>query len=261
MTSVNELKEIHYMRGYGPFEPQYARYVEKPEIIAAGYKIVDVYTAICQARSHLSYYECNDFGELSNKDEISMKWIKSQMITDSIFYYNIAIDLSLQVIWAFYQSTSLKFLYSNKYEEISKECTLEAVNSMLNYRIETENVLNSKVAKEIKEKLNDFVHDEVIDEIHQVYNYLKHRGGCYIDGLGCNNSTLMISINHKKIPLLHRPELDMVEIYKKLLKFDERIIAYFEFVINKIMPKDYMEKNMPINIFARNYHKILDAIE
>lgn len=260
ITNTTELKEIHYMLNYRPFEPQYSRYLEAPEIIAAGYKITDVYTAICQARIHLSYYECDDFGELAPKDhDISMKWARSQMCIDALIYYNICIDLSWQVTWAFYQATSMEYLFQNKYEGMSKECTLEAINTLLEYRIKTEPIPNSTVAKDIRNTINSFMNNSLTEEIRTSYNYIKHRGGYYIPGLGENNKHLLFSLAGKKLPVLSRPEMDMEGMYVKLLLFDVEFIKYFESIINKLMPNDYMDSNIDLGTFINNYHNILDA--
>lgn len=52
LISTEDLKEIHYLARYNPNTPQYSRYVDRPGVLAASYKLVDCYTAICMARSH-----------------------------------------------------------------------------------------------------------------------------------------------------------------------------------------------------------------
>lgn len=249
-----DFKDIHYMCGLNPIDPQYSRYLDKPGILAAGYKLVDCYTAICQARTHMQFYNCNDYGELvQSDDEVSVLWARFQFIIDAIMYYNITIDLSWQVVWAYFTPTSLEFLLKNNYEKISKECTLEKLNILLKKEI------NNQAAREIKKIVNKFFEDKFIIKIREIYNYNKHRGGFHVPGLGENYKHLAITLgNNTKIPILSRRELDIEQVYKDLLIMDNKIVNYIETLYNKILPGDYTSSNVDFNLLAVNYKELIN---
>lgn len=244
----DRVKDIHDWLGYAPQEAQYARY--KTNIIFAGIKISDLYASLCTARSNLYYYELRDYGDMSSKDAVSILYTKSGFIENALIYYNISVDLFWQILWVYYDNTiSDKLATDALYQESIKDC---------NYQ---ELLLGLTLCKDIKmrEMIKDFFDkNSFYLAIRPLYNYLKHRGTYYIDGLGLNDKKAMFNLkleakffeNHNlpvidelEIPLVPRKELDLENTAQLLEEFDKSFVSYCEYIFNILMPSDYLNKS------------------
>lgn len=247
----NRVKDIHSWLSYAPQEAQYARY--KTNIIFAGIKISDLYASLCTARSNLYYYELDDYGEISSKDAISTLYTKSGFIENALMYYNISVDLFWQVLWVYYNNfIADKLATEVLYQESIKDC---------NY---PELLLGLTLCRDIKmrEIVKGFFNkDSSYLAIRPLYNYLKHRGTYYIDGLGLNDQKAMFNLklnakfykDHElpvldalEIPLVPRRELDLDNTAQLLEEFDKSFISYCEYVFSVLMAYDYLDKSCPM---------------
>lgn len=131
--TIREDEDFHVWHSYAPKDSQYIRYAESdPSLIAAGFKISDVYYSFCNARCLLMDAGVENFGYISSNDEFSKKYAKSHFLTYAVLEYSICLDVSWQVVWAYIQPSSLEYLVKNEYKEMEKECTRESVHSQLN---------------------------------------------------------------------------------------------------------------------------------
>ncbi|MDR7079682.1 hypothetical protein J2Y03_004740 [Neobacillus niacini] len=137
-----------------------------PSVIYAAHKIGDVYTAFSSARSYLSDFECDNFGQLlSNHDEMHLKYLRSKFLQSSLSFYNYAIDLSWQVIWFYLGDNSYLFMekqdYYNKYSQM---CTFPSLLEMVDLR-DRQDFMQHLVA---------FNSNELTHEVRKLYNYVTH---------------------------------------------------------------------------------------
>jgi hypothetical protein len=101
-TIFDDIKDIHAWSLFEPNETQYAKYTTN--ILFAGIKIVDTYTALCTARANLHFLDNIDFGDYA-KDESAIKFNKSLHIQNALIFYNVAVDYSWQILWLYYSNS------------------------------------------------------------------------------------------------------------------------------------------------------------
>lgn len=222
--------------GLFPDEQQYVLF--EPHLIYATHKMDDVYYAFANARSYLSDYECDNYGQLiSVNDDLHLKYIRSKLLQSSLAFYNYAIDLTWQVAWFYVGDNSYLFMEKPElYDTFAKKCTKEALfNKLSMYRKE-----------HIRIHINDFFNLELTTSIRNVYNYVKHRGTLYTRGLGEQYSNFMLffqdSDGEEYIPkMITREVFDLNEWHSKLIDFDKSFYEYFELLISWILPSDFSE--------------------
>lgn len=253
MLISDTLPDIHEWSKYNPYESQYYKF--EPFIVAAGHKIVEVYQTFCTARNSLTYLDVENYGELISKhDEIHLAFIRSSFIQNALVFYNICIDLSWQVIWLFYDNSGYDLIYKNRYMESSKECDFKSLTVRLSYM---RSLADTAMDKDNIIMLNDhmvkFFNNILALKVRNKYNYLKHRGAYYYDGLGMNDSNLGFVVNGFTPKMITREELDINDWVDTLISFDILFKEYFEFIIWHIMPEEYLNPSFNF-IDPINYH-------
>ncbi|NMD72433.1 hypothetical protein HHO41_19365 [Bacillus sp. DNRA2] len=236
VTELREKVDISNWLNYNPWIVQYSKYL--PNVITASVKIVDVYYQISNARVSIDYMNVDNYGQLIGKDDyLHKQFIKSKFLFDSLAYYNYSIDLSWQVLYFYFGDKDYGVLQDKKrYEQLSKECNEQNLRLQLWFHNQ----------KKLSKYVFDFFNDQKTKEIREIYNYLKHRGTFYIDGLGENDEFLPINLNGSRLRMINREEVDLSEWKEKLIQFDVFFYEYFNNLINWIMPKDYTVKSMGI---------------
>lgn len=234
VAELREKYDIINWLDYNPWIVQYSKYL--PNVIAASVKIVDVYYQISNARVSLDYMDVDNYGLLIVKDDyLHTQFIKSKFLFDSLAYYNYSIDLSWQVLYFFFGDNDYGVLQDKKkYEQLSKECNEP------NLRLQLWFHKQHKLSKYVFE----FFNDKQTKEIREEYNYLKHRGTFFIDGLGENDEYLPIGLDGSRLRMINRKEVNLTEWKKKLICFDIMFHDYFNNLIRWIIPRDYTDKNM-----------------
>ena len=228
-------RKFHEWHEYEPMDVQYVRYIKsEPSILAAGHKINDVYHTFCDARGSMLYANYSNYGELCADNDISRLYIKNKFLKDALIEYAICLDLSWQVIWAFIQPSSFKYLIQQNYEEMEKICTGESVHIQLNCAI----AQKSKQAERIKELLTRFENEPEVIEVRKIYNSIKHRGIMYFQGFCTEDISKFLFDKNVEMPL-KREVYDSVSIQKLLLSYHEKFEKYFIKLIDMIMPSDY----------------------
>lgn len=243
--NIQELKDdrkLNEWHDYEPLDAQYVRYIKSdPSILAAGHKINDVYHTFCDARGSVMRANYNNYGDLCSDNDASRLYIKTKFLKDALMEYAICLDLSWQVIWAFIQPSSFKYLVQRKYSDMEKECTAENVHSQLNCAI----AQGSEQAEEIKRLLTEFENDLVVIELRKIYNSIKHRGILYFQGFCEKNLFKFLFDESVEMPLqreAHDPEV----IQNLLLSYHSKFEDYFDKLIRLIMPKDYKKNKVEV---------------
>ncbi|WP_195238708.1 hypothetical protein [Romboutsia sp. 1001285H_161024_C4] len=228
----DKVPNIHHWYDYAPEEHHYCLYSHN--LLMACHKIEDVYRSMGLARICLENIRAEDFGELiDGNDELSKAVMRSTLINNSISYYNYCIDLSWQVLWLYYNPNIIEYSIHKRedYLNATKDCNLEGLK--LRLALAKQNKLSTYA--------EDFFNKKTTQCIRKKYNYIKHRGIYHIDGLGANDKESLLNHNGFKLPLLYREELNLDNIMSELIEFDKSFVEYFEFIIESVVPKDYLE--------------------
>ena len=117
---------------YAPSDIHYVLFSESaPYLIATGHKIDDVFYCFANARVSFLHSFSDNFGDISDNDDLSKLYAKTHFLTNALMEYAICLDISWQVVWAFIQPSSFDYLIHQKYKEMEKECTRESVHCQL----------------------------------------------------------------------------------------------------------------------------------
>ena len=261
----DRIRDIHHWIKYAPDTTEYVKY--KTNIIFTGIKISDLYSILCQARANLYYCELGDYGDISSKDDLSMNLAKSFFIQNALIYYNIAADYSWQVVWAYLNDTIADSLPTDDlYEDCLVDC--DYMELMLG--------LTLKQEYKLREFVKSFFNKNIIlKRIRPQYNYLKHRGTFFFNGLGLNDheqsyyfsmepqfyidNNLPI-MDKLTIPKVSRREIDLPEMMKLLEEFDNQFIEYCGSLFQMLLPKDYLSKTCQVTQIAMNPVNHFDEI-
>lgn len=238
--------DVHTWIKYNPHEMHYCLY--RPGEIAAGFKIVDVYHAFCHGRACLADMEVDNYGQLISKhDDLHLTYIRARFLMDALAFYNYCIDLSWQVVWVYY--------IEDKYEIINDEKEfLRAMNRCKLPELSYELTLLRKI--KIRDHIVGFFDMHLTKLIREKYNYIKHRGTFYFEGLGRNSKRFSITVDNFAPKMLSREEWDINEWKSKLMEFDIAFKRYFDSIIRFIMPSGY--KDETFHMFApASYHTYL----
>ena len=226
-----------------PLDTDYVKYGETdPAIIAAAHKIVDVYSAFANARQSFMCVGYNNYGDLCSDTEISKLYIKTHFLLHAVIEYAICLDLSWQVIWAYIQPASFKYLLKNEYKKMERECDRDNLLAQLNCAI----AQKSLKAERIKNIMLDFDNDKDVMKLRTLYNSLKHRGTIHFICLGTNDNTMMAQVEGKNILKLSREEYTVEEVENILFTYHQKFQPYFNEIIAEIIPSNYLNKKVPV---------------
>lgn len=258
---LREDNDFHKWHNYAPLDIQYAKYAEtNPSILAAGFKIQDVYYAYANARASFMYANSKNFGDIAGENDISRLYAKTHFLTNAILEYAITLDLSWQVIWAYIQPASLEYLMKQNYLEMEKHCNRESLLAQLDCAI-SQHGYGLTQANTLKQIMKSFDDDDNVQKLRSIYNKIKHQGTVYFKGLGENYKTLMFSINGKTPPVLYRVEYTIEEIEDILFKYHFNFATYFEKIINVIIPNDYLSNKMGFIDFFNATNKMINSCD
>lgn len=84
-------------------------------------------------------------------------------------------------------------------------------------------------------------------EIRGAYNYIKHRGTFYIDGLGMNDDRVPFALDGSILHMVNREKIDLEQWKEKLIEFDVSFYNYFGTIINAIMPPNFTETSCDLS--------------
>ena len=232
----DKVKDIQYFLDYRADESNYGLYPQN--ILYCAHKLNDLYSIYCIARANLEYINNQDFGDFA-RDYISIKFVKTQLIMNALNYYNFLIDFSWQLIWFSIRSDLNDRLMTSKiYNDVAKECNYE----VLRY--------NLTLLQDYKTRdyiLRDFFKNDLVQEIREKWNFLKHRGSFYFEGLGENPEIMMFTFNNLRVPIVNRQTLDIDEYVEKLIKFDNQYYTYITHIVSIIFPNNFIQNRNFLN--------------
>ncbi len=247
-------KKFHDWRGYEPDEMHYTAYIQdKPELIAAGHKIQDLYLAFCGARATF-LRACEK--PASNIDELFQI---ANTVNAAILQYGLCYDLLWQIAWAYVTPSSFDSICNNEPDELEKDCTRDTLISRLNCNI-MQNPVAGTIDRKILEWLTKVDSDTGITELRQIYNYIKHRGIIAIPGLyGKQNPMFSLKEknnpgNTKTIHFLTRKEETILGLEGKIADYHFALEAATDELIALIIPSDYkMQKHAFSDLLSTVY--------
>lgn len=238
IDNLYETHDIHFWRDYFPEEQHYVVY--DPHIIYSTFKIEDVYHSIANARTNLSFYQVENYGEMiSQHDEIHLTFVRSRFLANSLAYYNYAIDLSWQVLWFYWGDSSYLFMEDNDlYEKYAGLCSIKSLNELLRRYSDDS----------IREYINSFFQNDLTQEIRRSYNYIKHRGIMHTPELDVQYTNSLIAIRtdlsqdeEYSFSLLTKRTFELQEWSLKLIEFDKIFHSYFREIIQHVTPENFSE--------------------
>lgn len=227
--------DVHNWHNYLPQEKHYANF--EPYIIYSLQKVDDVYSAFSNARYNAYMTENEDYGQMvSDSDESSLIMLRSNFFVNALNFYNFAIDLSWQVLFFYTSDNSLYFLSSpNSYDKYSNLCNYETLVNKLRYRRELRLLQIS----------NTFYSNNLVRELRELYNYLKHRGTLHFEGLGEQFGSPYMSVKIGKEDITYnmfvKRNISIDELKNKLKDFDILFYEYFNNILSCIVPRNYLE--------------------
>ena len=239
-TIYDDLQDIHGWCKYNPIEIQYLKY--PTNVIFSAIKLNDIYAALCIARANLHYLSNQNFGDYAG-NELAITFLKTLHIQYSLIYYNIAVDYSWQLLWLYYDiSLKDEIPTTDLYEFCTKSCTYEEL--LLGLTLRQDIKMRDGIVKHF------FGKNQSYQRIRPLYNYLKHRGTYYFEGLGQNENKMMLeffsgNINNP-LPLITRKELNVQETKELLAEFDKAFVDYLSQLIYLIIPEAFENRNIPI---------------
>lgn len=155
---------------YRPLDTDYLKYAETdPSVIAAAFKIEDVSYALSDARAAILFSHKKNYGDMSDGSELTNQYIKTFLLTNAVKSYAIALDMSWQVVWAYIQPASLKYLFNNEYKKMEKECDRDNLLAQLDCII-SQGAPGFTEAERIKKVVRDFDNDEDVLKLRSLYN-------------------------------------------------------------------------------------------
>lgn len=228
---------------YQPLDAQIVRYAkDRPSVIAAGQKIMDVYNAFANAKQSFRAAGYDDYGDLCGNNEISKLYTRYHFLMCAIMEYNTCRDLCLQVIWAYIQPVSLEGLVQNQYRDIEGECNSKKVHKRLKKLIKE----GRSDLEPLKKLLTEFETDKSIKAVQNLCNYIKHRGTVHFEGLGDNLDTMLLTVNGQVVRTLGRPSYTFEEIENVLWNYHKDFQRYFNWIVDMIIPEGYMDNRISL---------------
>ena len=254
-------QKFHAWKGYEPSEIQYTAYIQdQPELIAAGHKIQDFYLAFCEARSTF-LHAC----ETTPNDRDELFQIMST-VNAAILQYGLCYDLLWQIAWAYVTPASFDSICRNDPAELEKDCTRDHLLERLNCNI-TQNPVPGTIDRKILQWFNDTDSKPQINELRQIYNYIKHRGIIAISGY-CGKQEPMITIGDQKDPnkkttiqFLTRREETIIGLEEKIADYHFALEASADELIALIIPLDYKRVKVPFSETLATICRVADKQE
>lgn len=230
---------INIWGSYDPGVIQYARFYEKdPSQLATGRKVVDTYHAYTTGRASLYFSYEESFGDLAkDDDEFSKLFVRSMFVRNSIMQFGLSLDMSWQTVWAFIYPSRFEDIIKDNYTEFEKNCYRENLIEQLDCCIAQGNLKAQKLEDIVKR----FDNDETTLKLRTLYNYMKHRGDIYIEGLGVNNITQGIQVNGVNLPALSRPQYKMEELQQLAYDYALKFTSYFQSIVDIVIPEEYKD--------------------
>lgn len=225
---------VHHWLNYSPDSLQYLKF--PPSILAAGFKIVDVYHSFCYGRQSLLFIEAKDYGGLvyPKGDTLGTISLQANFLLNALAFYNYCIDISWQVCWFYYGDYGWDIIEDqSKFSKASTKCTFDELNYILT------------LARDIKSRniYREFFNDNLTVELRGKYNLVKHRGSLHFEGLGVQYENIGIRINGETPKMLVNEVVNIDRLKDKLIEFDIMFKRYFDSLIKGIMPSDYLNTN------------------
>lgn len=234
-NSLYTTHDCHKWHHLFPEDKHYVNY--QPNIIYALNKVDDVYYAFCNARYNGYMTENEDYGDMiATQDQLHLNSVHSNFLMNALNFYYFAIDLSWQVIYYYSFDSSYYFLCDqNEYDKYGKSCNYDNVLRALEYR-------NDYAILDI---LKDFSNNDLVLELRNLYNYMKHRGTIHFEGLGQQYSQPMfqVKVGNENITfgLFTKREQKIDELKSKLIALDKLFYDYFDNILGIIVPEDYVQ--------------------
>lgn len=249
-------QSIFAWQHYDPNEAQYTRYAESlPSVIAAGYKISNVYYSICSARASAYYSIIDDYGDLAGEGDTNHLYVQAHFLTSAILEYALCLDMAWQVVWAYIQPSSFEYLVEQKNVELEKDCTRDSIISQLDCVISMGGH-GIQQASELRSILVKFDQEECVLKLRRLYNSIKHHSSIQIKGLGMIDDSFSVTILGMKIKKLSRPVYTLDEIEELLEQYHFKFVDFFNSIISKIMPDDYCNNSVPFIDFLNTALKM-----
>ena len=234
--------DFHKWSKYEPLDAQYVRYASSnPSVVASGHKICDVYHTFANARHSFMSVDYDNYGDLSGDSEISKLYVKTHFLLLAVIEYAICLDLSWQVVWAYIQPSSFEYLIKKEYKRMERECNRDNLLEQLECAISQRSVL----AEQLKQILKEFDDDSTVMELRSLYNSIKHQGMVHFQGFGENFDRMMMDVNGNTVSTLSRKSYTIEEIENLLFTYHVKFQEYFNLLIDKIIPEDYLENSVP----------------
>lgn len=218
-----------------PIEKHYINF--DPNIIYALNKVDDVYYMFSNARFNGYMTENNNYGDMvASHDQLHLKFVHSGFLMNALNFYYFAIDLSWQVIYYYSIDSSYYFFCDQKeYDKYSNACTYDNVVRLLKYR-KDQNLL---------EVLKSFSTNELVLELRNLYNYMKHKGTIHFEGLGLQYSNPMMGVRmgdeNITYKLFVKREQKIEDLKSKLIELDKLFYDYFNKILEIIVPENYLQ--------------------
>ena len=236
----DELTDISNWLQLTPGEVQYLRY--PTNILFSALKITDIYNTLCIARANLHFLDNKNFGDYA-KTEPAITFVKSMHIQNSLIFYNIAVDYSWQVLWLYYNDTLNDFKpTASLYEAAIRDCNYDEL--LLGLTLKQDYKMRDHIVKPFFQNTTSY------NEMRPMYNYLKHRGTFYFEGLGMNRTHMMFGFHKNSqqidLPLVTRKEMNIEKTKRLLLQFDKDFVAYMSYLIKLLIPDDFSNGTMSL---------------
>lgn len=256
------METYHEWAKYFPHELQHRK---NPSYIdAATYKLDDLYRQFCYFDINLKIVQTSKYEGMDQKSYLFMKYMYYQ---NALFYINNCVDYYWQMLYLAFQPDR-EALYDHTVLE--KLLETEALTSVVDNQIKLLFTLNKADAsyekiKELKITIEKFIADK---EIRSRYNYIKHRGVFYIDGLGSNDKNafeqygitakILLYDENKEIDCLpkakiHREKLDLDKAIEDLNEMKKQFIDSVNGTIEVIIPTNYICQNGGFADFINNF--------
>ena len=252
---ISKDDSFHNWHKYQPHDVQYLRYAEKgPSLIAAGFKVGDVYSAFTYAHAALMFSLEKNYGVLA-ADEKSIEFIQYMFVRDAILNYSICEDLSWQVVWAYIQPADIRYLMKDGYSKLAKDCNRENLLKQLDCAISQHHTK----ADTIKSIVQDFDDDPDVKDFRKLYNFIKHRGDIHVEDLGNQDESLLFNVNGQNIKMLIRDSYSMESLRDDAWNYNCKFENYFNKLLKVIFPEDYLNNKINLSEGVIGALQMMDA--
>lgn len=252
---ISKDDSFHDWFKYQPHDVQYLRYAKQnPSLVAAGFKVGDLYSAFAYAHSALMFSLEKDYGMLAKSEE-SIGLVQYMFVRDSILNYAICEDLSWQVVWAYIQPANIQYLMKDGYSKLAKDCNRENLLKQLECAISQ---LHTQ-ADRLKSIIKEFDNDLDVKDFRKLYNFIKHRGDIHVEGLDSQDESLMFNVNGQNIKMLSRDSYSMNSLRDDAWNYNCKFENYFNKLLKEIFPEDYLDNMINLSEGLMGALQMMDA--